>query len=159
MEASLEELAGLCHVRQRCSWWLQLRGCGMSADAHHITQPPEDGRGAARAMTRALENAGAAPAQVSYINAHGTGTPLGDVAELRAIQSTFGASGPAQEQAQKPKVHVSPEFIVDSTQGLRNMRQHAKISRCAPLRLHSLALWHQAARVACLWEGRKHLLQ
>ena len=80
---------------------LQLRGYGSSADAHHITQPPEDGRGAALAMQRALESAGAAPSQVTYINAHGTATPLGDVAELRAIQGVFGSSGPTQDPAQQ----------------------------------------------------------
>ena len=80
---------------------LQLRGYGSSADAHHITQPPEDGRGAVLAMQRALESAGAAPSQVTYINAHGTATPLGDVAELRAIQGVFGSSGPAQNPAQQ----------------------------------------------------------
>ena len=80
---------------------LQLRGYGSSADAHHITQPPEDGRGAVLAMQRALESAGAAPSQVTYINAHGTATPLGDVAELRAIQGVFGSSGPAQDPAQQ----------------------------------------------------------
>ena len=80
---------------------LQLRGYGSSADAHHITQPPEDGRGAVLAMQRALESAGAAPSQVTYINAHGTGTPLGDMAELRAIQGVFGPSGPAQDPARQ----------------------------------------------------------
>ncbi len=67
----------------------QLRGYGMSADANHITQPPEDGRGAALAMRRALRDAGTSPADVAYVNAHGTGTPLGDVAELHAIHKVF----------------------------------------------------------------------
>ena len=75
---------------------VQLRGYGMSADAHHITQPPPDGAGAALAMERALENAGALPEQVTYANAHGTGTPLGDVAELMAIQKVFGSGGPSR---------------------------------------------------------------
>ena len=65
-------------------------GFGMSADAYHVTAPPEDGAGAARAMRRALETAGVAPEEVSYINAHGTATPVGDVAETRAIRTIFG---------------------------------------------------------------------
>lgn len=65
-------------------------GMGMSADAHHITAPPENGEGAALAMRRALRSAGVAPEEVDYINAHGTSTPLGDVAETRAIRAVFG---------------------------------------------------------------------
>ena len=83
---------------------MQLRGYGMSADAHHITQPPPDGAGAALAMQRALENAGALPEQVTYVNAHGTGTPLGDVAELTAIQTVFGSARPAAQHNVKHRV-------------------------------------------------------
>jgi 3-oxoacyl-[acyl-carrier-protein] synthase II len=68
----------------------EILGFGMSADAHHITAPPEDGAGAALAMARALRAAALAPADVDYINAHATGTPLGDVAEVRAIRAVFG---------------------------------------------------------------------
>jgi len=68
----------------------EVLGFGMSADAYHITAPPENGEGAARAMKRALKSAGIAPEQVDYINAHGTATPVGDVAETRAIRSIFG---------------------------------------------------------------------
>ncbi|HEX6748743.1 MAG TPA: beta-ketoacyl-ACP synthase II [Longimicrobium sp.] len=68
----------------------EILGFGMSADAFHVTAPPENGEGAARAMRRALKSAGIAPEQVDYINAHGTATPVGDVAETRAIRTVFG---------------------------------------------------------------------
>ena len=68
----------------------EIVGFGMSADAFHITAPPENGEGAVRAMKRALKSAGMAPEQVDYINAHGTATPVGDVAETRAIRTVFG---------------------------------------------------------------------
>ena len=70
--------------------YAEFAGAGMSSDAWHITLPPEDGRGAARAMQSALEDAGLKPEDVSYINAHGTSTPAGDVAETRAIHQVFG---------------------------------------------------------------------
>ena len=70
--------------------YAELAGYGMTADAHHITAPVETGTGAAKAMQFALEDAGVRPDQVDYINAHGTSTTLGDVAEVRAIKSVFG---------------------------------------------------------------------
>jgi 3-oxoacyl-[acyl-carrier-protein] synthase II len=68
----------------------EVAGFGMSADAFHVTAPPENGEGAARAMRRALRSAGMEPEKVDYINAHGTSTPMGDLAETRAIRSVFG---------------------------------------------------------------------
>jgi 3-oxoacyl-[acyl-carrier-protein] synthase II len=68
----------------------EVGGIGMSSDAHHITAPPDDGSGAALAISRALKSSGVAPEEVGYINAHGTSTPVGDVAETRAIRSVFG---------------------------------------------------------------------
>lgn len=65
-------------------------GFGMSSDAFHVTAPPEDGAGAAKAMRRALRSAGVEAERVDYINAHATATPIGDVAETRAIRSVFG---------------------------------------------------------------------
>jgi 3-oxoacyl-[acyl-carrier-protein] synthase II len=69
----------------------EVLGFGMSGDAFHITAPPENGEGAAHAMRRALKSAGIAPERVDYINAHGTSTPVGDLAETRAIRGVFGA--------------------------------------------------------------------
>jgi 3-oxoacyl-[acyl-carrier-protein] synthase II len=68
----------------------ELVGYGMSADAHHVTTPPENGEGVGRAMTAALEDAGLRPHQVQYLNAHATSTPLGDRAETAAIERVFG---------------------------------------------------------------------
>ena len=65
-------------------------GYGMSGDAHHITAPPEDGSGAARAMRKTLEDAQVSPDEVDYINAHGTSTPPNDRIETLAIKSVFG---------------------------------------------------------------------
>jgi 3-oxoacyl-[acyl-carrier-protein] synthase II len=70
--------------------YCELAGYGMSADAHHITAPCEDGDGAVRCMTNALRNAGMNRDQVHYINAHGTSTPLGDIAETVAVKRCFG---------------------------------------------------------------------
>lgn len=68
----------------------EIIGIGMSADAYHMTAPLEDGSGAARCMTNALKDAGIAAEDVDYINAHGTSTPAGDVAETLAIKRAFG---------------------------------------------------------------------
>ena len=72
--------------------YAEIAGCGMTADAHHMTAPLEDGSGAARCMSLALQNADLSPNDVDYINAHGTSTPLGDVAETTAIKAAFGAT-------------------------------------------------------------------
>ncbi|MHB1529741.1 MAG: beta-ketoacyl-ACP synthase II [Acidiferrobacteraceae bacterium] len=85
----LEELE---HARARgARIYAELAGFGMSGDAYHMTSPPEDGEGAARCMRYALRNAGLAADDVQYINAHGTSTPAGDLAETFAIKSAFGS--------------------------------------------------------------------
>jgi 3-oxoacyl-[acyl-carrier-protein] synthase II len=79
------------HARARgARIYCELAGFGMSGDAHHMTSPPETGEGATRCMRNALRNAGMNPGDVQYVNAHGTSTPLGDVAETLAVKTTFG---------------------------------------------------------------------
>ena len=70
--------------------YAELVGFGMSGDAYHMTSPPENGEGAALAMKNALKDAGIEAKQVGYINAHGTSTPAGDIAEVCAVKSIFG---------------------------------------------------------------------
>ncbi len=70
--------------------YCELTGYGLSADAYHMTAPPPDGQGAARAMQSALEHARLSPDQVDYINAHATSTGIGDICETRAIKQVFG---------------------------------------------------------------------
>ena len=81
------------HAKKRgAKIYAEVVGFGMSGDAYHMTSPPEDGSGAALSMANAIRNAGINPEQVGYVNAHGTSTKAGDLAETHAIKSVFGAS-------------------------------------------------------------------
>jgi 3-oxoacyl-[acyl-carrier-protein] synthase II len=93
----MSEGAGICvveeleHAQKRgAKIYCELTGYGLSADAHHMTAPPDDGEGAARAMKLALDHAKLSPGDVDYINAHATSTGLGDIAETKAIKKVFG---------------------------------------------------------------------
>ncbi|WP_280546750.1 MULTISPECIES: beta-ketoacyl-ACP synthase II [unclassified Halomonas] len=72
--------------------YAELTGFGMSDDAYHMTAPPEDGHGAARSMRNAIRDAGIDPSAVDYINAHGTSTAAGDLAESRAVEQVMGGA-------------------------------------------------------------------
>lgn len=99
----LEELE---HARKRGAHiYAEVLGYGCSSDAYHITSPAEDGAGAARAMQNALDDGHVAPEQLTYINAHGTGTHHNDLFETRAIKLTFG------EHAKKLKINSTKSMI------------------------------------------------
>ncbi len=72
--------------------YAELAGFGMSGDAYHMTSPPDDGAGAAMSMQNALRDAGLSASDIQYINAHGTSTPAGDVAECQAVKSVFASA-------------------------------------------------------------------
>ena len=83
------------HAKARgANIYAEIIGFGTSSDAHHMTAPPDDGRGAALAMSNAITDAEINSSDIDYINAHGTSTPLGDVAETIALKSVFGENVP-----------------------------------------------------------------
>lgn len=84
----------------------ELVGYGATADAYHITAPAPDGSGAIRAMNRALEQADLAPADIDYINAHGTSTEVGDLAETNAIKAVFGSDAPLVSSTKSMTGHM-----------------------------------------------------
>jgi beta-ketoacyl-acyl-carrier-protein synthase II len=103
--AGLLILESEAHARRRGATPLAvLAGCGASADAYHATAPPEDGGGAVLAIQRAIEDAGIDPTAIGHLNAHGTSTPLNDVAEARALRAVLGGH--------------TDEVVVTSTKGV-----------------------------------------
>ena len=104
--AGIVVLESLEHAKARgAELYAEIVGYGCSSDAYHITSPAEDGSGAARAMTNALEEAGIRPEEVDYINAHGTSTHHNDLFETRAIKLAFG------EAAKKVKISSTKSMI------------------------------------------------
>jgi 3-oxoacyl-[acyl-carrier-protein] synthase II len=105
----MSEGAGVCvveeleHAKKRgARIYCEITGYGVTADAHHMTAPPEDGEGAARAMKMALDHAKLSSTDVDYINAHATSTGLGDIAETKAIKMVWG-----EEQAKKVAISAT----------------------------------------------------
>ncbi len=89
--AGIVVLESLEHALKRgARIYAELKGYGMSADAYHMVQPEPNGKGAAAAMKKAVEMSGLSPDEVDYVNAHGTSTPVGDVAEMKAVKEVFG---------------------------------------------------------------------
>jgi len=86
--------------------YAEVAGCGMTADAHHITAPAPNGVGGARAMKMALRDAGLNPSDIDYINAHGTSTGLGDVGELVAVRELFGDQGACMSSTKSMTGHL-----------------------------------------------------
>ena len=104
--AGIVILEGLEHAKARGAKILaEMVGYGATGDAHHVTAPIEDGSGAAKAMSLAMEEAGVQPEDVDYINAHGTSTPLNDLSETRAIKLAFG------EAAYNVKINSTKSMI------------------------------------------------
>src|SRR5439155_16439155 len=86
--------------------YADVRGWGATTDAHHPTTPRPDGEGAAECMRRALADARVDAAEIGYLNAHGTGTKLGDVAESLAIRTVFGGDGPPVSSSKAVTGHM-----------------------------------------------------
>jgi 3-oxoacyl-[acyl-carrier-protein] synthase II len=98
-------LENIDHARARgAKIYAEVIGCGMSGDAHHMTAPSPDGDGAYRAMREAVRSAKIDPDQIDYINAHGTSTGSGDVAELRAVERLVGTESKVSMSSTKSAI-------------------------------------------------------
>jgi 3-oxoacyl-[acyl-carrier-protein] synthase II len=110
-------LESLARAKKRgAKIYAELTGYGASSDANHLTQPAPHGEGAQRSMTMALKDAGVAPDDIDYINAHGTSTQVGDVAESEAILSVFGSH--ALQSADTPAGAFGKKLWVSSTKSM-----------------------------------------
>ncbi len=127
--AGVVVLESAAHARARgAAPYAILSGYGASMDAHQVTAPHPAGRGAARSMSEALKDAGSAPHDIAYVNAHGTGTKLNDPAETRAIREVFGARADALAVSSSKSMigHLiaacgAPEFIFTTLSVARDM--------------------------------------
>jgi 3-oxoacyl-[acyl-carrier-protein] synthase II len=105
--AGILVLESLEHAQQRGAHiYAEITGYAATADAYHITAPSENGEGAARAMRRAIERSGLLPADIGYINAHGTSTPHNDRTESQAIKTVFGESAPPVSSTKSMTGHL-----------------------------------------------------
>ena len=114
-ELSLALARNACIIAEVC-------GYGLSGDAYNATMPSIDGDGASRSMVSAMNDAGIDPSQVSYINAHATSTPIGDLVEINAIKKVFDRRTPSSSSQQQPSSSSSsssssPSLYVSSTKG------------------------------------------